>query len=277
MSIKVGVDNYSYHRLLGETRAGEAPASRQQWGWEDTVRSAHMSGADVVALETCFIDEPGTVLRYSACRDPLVMLSWGHPYGLEYGTSARAEGDLLEWMSVAAELEARRMRIVVAHPALRGELWNPDTRHRTVDALRRVAGQAREFDLDLVIENHADLKARELAELIDDSELGNLGVCLDIANAIRVDDDPVEAARILAPHVRVMHVKDVDLTRPYGLAGPPSVRLGTGSLPVREVMDIVLESGSNVWLLVEIAQIESSVVLEEEWIERDIAWIRSQL
>jgi sugar phosphate isomerase/epimerase len=236
-----------------------------------------MSGAEVVALETCFIDAPGTVLRYAACRDPLVMLSWGHPYGLEYGTSVKAEEDLLEWMNLAAELEARRMRIVVAHPALREDLWRPDTKRKTVDALRRVARRARERDLDLVIENHADLTAQELSELIDGAEVENVGVCLDIANAVRVGDDPVEAARMLAPSVRVMHVKDVDLTRPYGLTGPPSVQLGTGSLPVREVIDIVLGSGSDVWLLVEIAQIENSALVEEEWIERDIAWIRSQL
>ena len=277
MAIKVGVDNYSYHRLLGEVRPGERPNSGNVWDWEDTIRSARSSGADVIALETCFIAEPAKVLNYARHRDPMVMVSWGHPYGLEFGTSVDAERDLRTWMSIAAGLDARCMRIVLGHPALRESLWARDTREMTIDALRRVSERAADLQLELAIENHADLTAEELADVIDIVGAENLGVCFDIANAVRVGDAPLEAARTLAPYVRIMHVKDVDLSRSFGLVGPPSVELGTGSLPVREAIDAVLRSSTDVWLLVEIAQIEDPTAVEEEWVRRDIDWIRAQL
>ena len=277
MSILVGVDNYSFHRLLGETRPGESPSSDSPWDWKDTIRFAEVSGADVIALETCFISGPDEVIHYRGYRRPQLMVSWGHPNGLEYGTSTNAENDLLAWMRIAAELESRRMRIVIAHPALREKLWTPSTRRRTIESLKRVAASARTFDLHLAIENHADLTARELVDLLDAVGAENLEVCFDLANASRVGDDPIDAARVLAPHVSVMHVKDVDLTRSYGLAGPPSVKLGTGSLPVRQAVKVVTEARPDVWLLVELAQIEDSALSEEEWVTRDIAWIRSHL
>lgn len=277
MGIRVGVDNYSYHRLLGEVRVGETLPIDQSWDWTDSIRSAKRSGADVIALETCFIPSPAQVLRYSTKVDPMVMLSWGHPFGLKYGVSTDAEIDLLSWMDIASGLICRRMRIVVGHPALHGRLWNRENAGRTVESLRRVTQRAVELGLELALENHADLQARELRDLVRSVDSPNLGVCLDPVNAVRVSDDPLEATHILAPYVRVVHVKDVDLSSPYGLAGPPSVPLGTGSLPVRDILDVVTANHRDVWLLVEVAQIEGPDVREEEWITRDVAWVRDQL
>ncbi len=273
----VGVDNYSYHRLLGEVRSGEAAPRAGNWRWPDTVHSATGSGADVLAVETCFIDDPADVRSFARQRNPLVMLSWGHPYGLEYGTSPEAERDLVDWVTVAADMDARRMRIVIAHPALRERLWTQENRERTIHALSRVSALAGEYGLELGIENHADLTARELVEVILEVDAPNLGVCFDLANAVRVGDDPLDAAHVLAPFTRVMHVKDVDARGAFGLSGPPSVPLGTGSLPVRDAIGVVTQQQPDAWLLVEIAQIEDPHADEEEWVSRDIAWIRDVL
>lgn len=273
----MGVDNYSYHRLLGEVRNGELPPGGSPWDWQRTVRAGAESGADVVALETCFIETPTDVLNYAEHIDPMVMISWGHPYGLEYATSHAAEADLVEWIGIAAGLTARRMRIVVAHPALRNHLWNSENRDRTVTALRRIAEHAGEAGLELAIENHADLTAQELRDIIEAVGAANLGVCFDIANALRVGDDPIEAAQILAPFVQVMHVKDVDTSQPFGLPGPPSVPLGTGSLPVREALQIIGAAQPDAWFMVEVAHIADPAADEEAWVHRDIDWIRSTI
>lgn len=273
--VLVGVDNYSYHRLLGEVRLGEVAPRTGTWTWEDTVHSATRSGANVIAVETCFIHDAADLRRFGQQHDPLIMLSWGHPYGLEYGTSSEAEKDLVDWLTVAADMQASRMRIVIAHPALRSRLWTKANRLKTISALSKISERALEYGLELGIENHADLTARELVEVIHDVDAPNLGVCFDIANAIRVGDDPLVAARTLAPYATVMHVKDVQTHVTFELSGPPSVPLGTGSLPVREALEIVVEQRPDVWLLVEIAQIEDPQALEEDWVTHDIEWIRA--
>lgn len=99
----IGIDNYSFHRFLGEVRPGECQVVGSQWSWDLTIDAALAAGADVVAFETCF-------MTLSDCREVLsrpleivTMLSWGHPFGLEYGASAVAEEDAQAWLRLAAE------------------------------------------------------------------------------------------------------------------------------------------------------------------------------
>lgn len=272
----IGVDTYSYHRLLGEVRQGEQP-STFAWGLVETTQSALRSGAEAIAYETCFLGPPDIAYRAFADVPVPFMFSWGHPYGLEYGTSQEAEHDALRWIAASARVGASQMRIVVAHPALREGLWSSTNRQRSIDALRRLCDAAASVDVHLAIENHADLTAVELREVIDDVGNPDLGVCFDIANALRVGDDPEQAAEVLAPLVIAMHVKDVDLSDSWGVTGPPSAPLGAGSLPLSSVLDTVLEANPGAWLLVELAHLVDAPMDEEEWVTRDIAWIRSAI
>ena len=273
---RVGVDTYSYHRLLGELRPGEEPVS-QTWTLGQTTQSALRSGAEAIAYETCFLDPPDIADRAFADMSVPFMFSWGHPYGLEFGTSPEAEHDAMRWIEASARVGASQMRIVVAHPALREAMWNSTNRQRSIDALRRLCDAAASLDVRLAIENHADLTAVDLCEVIDDVGDPDLGVWFDIANALRVGDDPEQAAEVLAPFVVAMHVKDVDRSDAWGVTGPPSAPLGAGSLPLSSVMDTVLEVNPSVWLLVELAHLVDAPMDEEAWVTRDIAWIRSAI
>ena len=60
---------------------------------------------------------------------------------------------------------------------------------------------------------------------------------LDTANALRVGDDVAAAARRLAPVVEILHLKDCVGRGTTGSAGPVSVPLGEGVIPVDEVLD----------------------------------------
>lgn len=273
---RIGVDTYSYHRLLGELRSGEQPVS-ETWTLAQTKQSALRSGAEAIAFETCFLNPPDIASDAFAEIPVPFMFSWGHPYGLEFGTSKEAEHDAMRWIDVSARVGASQMRIVIAHPALREALWNSANRQRSIAALRRLCDAAASLDVRLAIENHADVTAVELREVIDDVGDPELGVCFDIANALRVGDDPEQAAEVLAPFMMAMHVKDVDLSESWGVTGPASTPLGTGSLPLSSVIDTVLETNPGVWLLVELAHLVNAPMDEEEWVSRDIAWIRSAI
>lgn len=273
---RIGVDTYSYHRLLGELRPGERPVS-ETWTLAQTKQSALRSGAEAIAYETCFLNPPDIASDAFAEIPVPFMFSWGHPYGLEFGTSKEAEHDAMRWIDVSARVGASQMRIVIAHPALREALWNSANRQRSIAALRRLCDAAASLDVRLAIENHADVTAVELREVIDDVGDPELGVCFDIANALRVGDDPEQAAEVLAPFMMAMHVKDVDLSESWGVTGPASTPLGTGSLPLSSVIDTVLETNPGVWLLVELAHLVNAPMDEEEWVSRDIAWIRSAI
>ena len=94
--MRIGIDSYSYHRLLGEVRPGETePGGR--WRPDDAIAHARALGVDGVSLETCFLDRDAPI-----DAGPLeLVIAWGHRHGLEYGANPTALDDLLAWLDRA--------------------------------------------------------------------------------------------------------------------------------------------------------------------------------
>ena len=240
MPARIGVDSYSYHRLLGEVRRGETPALHVfPRGSLDVVAEARRLELDFVLLQTSFLGDPAD---FSApafvveAGDVAVGLSWGAGEGLEFGERADALQSLVDWLGPAAELGLPVMRIVAGGPAHRGSPAGP-----LAELLREACAAARDHGLRLALENHADLTAAELERLLED--VGpDLRVCFDTANALRVGDDVAAAARRLAPAIEILHLKDCAGCWDDPVAGPVSVPLGDGVIPVDEVLDACPEA-----------------------------------
>ncbi len=280
--MRIGVDSYSYHRLLGELRRGEptvpAPFPR---GSLDAVAHARDAGADAVALETCFLPAPrdldvGALVEEADGLE--LALSWGAPNGLEFGAREEALDDLLEWLELAPELGVRVVRIVAAGPSLRR--LEPVERQlaRTEAPLAEAATRARSLGLELALENHGDLTAAEIAVLLRRVDDPALGVCLDTANAARVGDDVLEAAELLAPSVRMVHLKDCEPLAAVRdpVAGPRSVPYGEGVIPVGGVLETLAAAGFDGLVCVELAQLGPGD--DERQLVRDsVRWLRRTL
>jgi sugar phosphate isomerase/epimerase len=276
--VVVGIDSYTYHRLLGELRPGEDdPGERLTDGGVAVLAEARVLGVDAVSLETCYLDPPSrldTVELREVATGLELALSWGAPNGLEFGRNAGALEDLLAWISLAPRVDCRRMRIVAAGPRLRGQA--SDWPH-AVAPLRSAARCAADEGLELALENHGDLRASEIDALLDEVDEPALGVCFDTANALRVGEDVVEAARLLAPRVRMVHLKDVEPLENVvdPVAGPRSLPYGEGIIPLEDVLDILDRHGFDGSVCIEIAQLGPGVD-ERELAASCVAWLRAR-
>jgi len=234
MPARVGVDSYAYHRLLGEVRRGEVPPLHVfPRGSLDVVAEARRLGLDFVFLQTSFLGDPtgfSAAAFVGEADGVAVGLSWGGLEGLASGERTGALRGLLAWLEPAAQLGLPVMRIVAGGPAHRG-------RHagRLAGLLREACAAARDHGLLLALENHGDLTADELERLVE--QVDDLRICFDTANALRVGDDVAAAARRLAPAVEILHLKDCRPSWDDPAAGPVSVPLGEGVIPVDEVLD----------------------------------------
>jgi sugar phosphate isomerase/epimerase len=277
--MRIGVDSYSYHRLLGELRPGEDdPGERLADGGEAVIGEAAGLCVDGVSLETCYLDPPRRLdveaLRSAAGPVELV-LAWGAPEGLELGAASGKRDDLRDWIEAAARLGCRVLRIVAAGPRLRARA--AAELPSLVEPLQEAAAQARSRGLALALENHGDLTAAQLSWLLDRGGDDALGICFDTANALRVGDDPVDAARLLAPGVRLVHLKDCEsldaVTDP--VAGPRSVPYGTGVVPVAAVLDVLEGAGFAGLVCVEIAQLGPGAD-ERALVADGVRWLRAR-
>jgi sugar phosphate isomerase/epimerase len=276
--MRVGVDTYCYHRLLGEIRPGEQdPGERFARGTLDAIAHCRRLAVDAISLETCFLD-PADALDVDELRSeagPLeLVLAWGHPDGLGFAEIPGALDDLVRWIGLAPALPCSLVRLVVGSPRLRRSDVVRDQILRTVAPLREAARAASAAGVELAVENHADLTAAELCELLERVGDPVVGVCLDTANALRVGDDPLDAAMVLAPWVRMLHLKDCE--EPDGSAtGPRSVSYGQGVVPLEAVLEAV--ALSDPLACVELGHLGGGPVDERGLVADGAAWLRARL
>ena len=281
--MRVGIDSYSYHRYFGEVRVGEEdPGIR--WTTLDFLNRAADLGVDGVSLETCYLD-----LDDPAFRDRLALsvgdadldtvLAWGHPGGLEMGTSEERLGDLLRVIDHAADMDISLVRLVVGTYTHWGMETTDVSVERLVPRVREACRYAAESDIRMAIETHTALPVAALAELVERVDASNLGVVLDTANVVRVGSDLIEATRLLAGTTDMVHMKDLDLSE-AGFGGPggwwPCTSLGAGDLDLHGVLDGLHSVGFAGLLCVELATLPPGSD-EDSMVAESVAWLRDSI
>jgi 3-oxoisoapionate decarboxylase len=131
----------------------------------------------------------------------------------------------------------------------------------------------------LAIENHIDLLADELLDLLETMDSPWLGVCLDTANNLRMFEDPVQVTQKLLPWVRATHIKDVTAQRgdPKTFAFWPSVPLGEGLVQLPEILALLKGSGYAGLLAVEIDYLHPQYESEEVALAKSLGYLRGEI
>jgi sugar phosphate isomerase/epimerase len=271
--MRIGIDSYSYHRLLGEVRPGEWPAGPPIPDPAALVREMAQAGGEVLSLETVFLGPPGALdarVLVDAAGGRELALAWGHPYGLRWGADLDALDELLAWIGLAPALGVRLVRCVAAHPALRPR-GGPTRRQLepTAGALARAVASARAHGVTLAVENHGDVGADALSALL--AAVPGLAVCLDTANALRVGEDPVALAAAVGAHVAMVHLKDVADTGP----DPRSVAYGEGVVDLDGVL-AALPRDPELPVCIELAQLGEGPVDERALVRQGVAWLAAR-
>ena len=82
---------------------------------------------------------------------------------------------------------------------------------RLAAAFRVLCPVAEDFGMTFALENHADYRAPDLLRLLEMVDRDSLRIQLDTGNPFAVAEEPVDAARALAPHVVSTHIKDMTI------------------------------------------------------------------
>lgn len=251
--LAVGFDSFCYHRRFGETTLWETPATIV-WTTDDVVDRATDVGAEIVSLQTSYlaIDPAHAAGKLAIARlaerlrerGLQALFAWGHRDGLKAGADPARVVDARAWIVAAAGFDVPLLRIVAGDQ----HVWRQPVAQRTnrlMPVLGELARVAADHGIALAIENHADFRMVDLVALVEHVGAANLGICLDFGNAVRVGDDLIDAARMAAPHTRMVHVKDLRI-QPGSVGDPaawwPTVPLGTGDLTVDGALDTALEA-----------------------------------
>ena len=215
MTLKVGIDNYSYHRFFGEVYPQQETPDKQLTT-EDFLKRAKELGVDGVSLESCFIKSfdseylaelKSTLDGYGFDR----VWAWGHPDGLEGGKNEAMLTDMIEHISYARAIGAEVMRVVGSSLAFRFEPHGPQLEKLT-KMFKEAVKVAEELNIKMAVENHFDFDSDEFLALIEEVGSPYFGLTFDTGNFTRMLDEPVKAMEKLGKYVYATHIKDLKIT-----------------------------------------------------------------
>lgn len=284
----VGIDSYCFHRYFGEIYPDVQTDPGTRWDMKDDfVPFAVSLDVDEVALETLFypaLDDDYCAAIKEELDDAGLrrVIGWGHPDGLHRGQDQEALEDLIRHIPRAATVGADTMRIVASSMLYVDEPHGPQIT-ASAEMLKRAAEVAEEHGVTLALENHIDFTSGEILEILDRVGSDHLKVNFDVGNSLRLYEDPVEAARNLAPYTVATHTKDITTRRDH--VGAPSERFlfwpscptGEGLIDFLGVARVLDEAGFEGSLALEMDLIASpwDAAPEEESVAQSVAYLRS--
>ncbi|GBD35293.1 hypothetical protein HRbin36_00403 [bacterium HR36] len=281
--MKLAIDSYCYHRYFGEYYEGLQEDIKERRTVWDILRRARGLGCRGISLEACYLPAEEAKFR-EALREELHRLqlelvwAWGHPNGLRSGADRQAEQDLVRHIEYARECGAEVMRIVGGSWRTRPPRWSAH-RRQMLTVLRRLVPKAERTGIVLALENHLDLTANQMRELMQAIDSPYLGVCLDTANNLRIYEYPVEVAEILAPWVRATHIKDITSLRgnPRTFGFWPSVPLGQGVVEIPRILQILRSANYRGLLAIEIDFLHPKYKSEDRAIAQSVRYLAAEL
>ncbi len=215
MTLKVGIDNYSYHRFFGEVYPQQV-APEKDMTTEDFLARAKELGVDGVSLESCFIKsfEEDYLRELKKKLDDYGfdrVWAWGHPDGLEGGKNEPMLDDMIKHISYAKLIGAPVMRTVGSSLAFRFDPHEPQLKKLT-KMFKEAVKVAEDLDVKLAVENHFDFDSDEFLRLFEDVASDHFGLTFDTGNFMRLLDEPVKAMEKLGKYVFATHIKDIKIT-----------------------------------------------------------------
>ncbi len=192
---------------------------------------------------------------------------------IEVGSRGLTPAHAIEMVGLARRVGADLVRFVVDGPD-----FHP-TPAEIVGMLREVAlrlGQVR-----LGIENHDRLKAAVLRSIVEEVGSDRIGICLDTANSLGAGEGIDVVLAELGAHTFNLHIKDFHVTRlphqmGFAVEGRPA---GEGMLDVPGLLAGLRRHGRCGSAVLELwtppgASIGETVVREEDWSARSLAYLR---
>lgn len=151
---------------------------------------------------------------------------------------------------------------------------------RMADHLAPVAEEAGRRGLRLGLLPHLDYRAAEILGVVRQADQGALGLAYDTANAFPVCEEPVVAARLLAPHAVAVALKDVQVyparSNDVTIWGTP---LGEGSVDFEPILSLLTEhlpdpAGTTACVKLRLPPASQE---HDAWMRRSLEYLRARL
>lgn len=146
-------------------------------------------------------------------------------------TSASDNKTLDDAIRIALKTGASSVRF---YPRYEGAL--SDVLRFIADDIRYLKEHYQHSGLTFVLEQHEDLKGRELVQLIKNADFPELTLLFDFGNMINAAELPMEALADMQDYITQVHIKDAVILEEGDGFGHKACRSGEGNLPFKDML-----------------------------------------
>ena len=177
-----------------------------------------------------------TVENLDAIRDEIKK----HGLYAEIDTNGTSEADLKKALRVANHIGANVIRTYIRFNKFDAEAYK-----QTTEDLKNIVPELKKYRIKIALENHEYETSEELIKIIKEVNSVWVGLHYDFGNSMMVWEDPVKAAKNMAPYTYTTHFKDhIIVEEPeteygYLVCGVPA---GTGNIDLEECFKIMVEN-----------------------------------
>jgi 3-oxoisoapionate decarboxylase len=242
--VLLGLDTYSYHIALGTDPAVKPRRPMDLFEVMDRLGELELSGFQIDPLHWRDLSRRDlqAVRREADARHLFV----------ECGAMGISLPEIEKALRACAILGTRVLRSFLGFNRFSHRTDVQRELEYAAEQLRSALPLIRQEGVRLAIENHGDVRSRELVALVEQLDSPHVGVCLDTGNSLCVLEDPLSAARQLAPFSITTHFKDCAIVGTASGCKIVGAALGEGMLPLPELFRIISEDTGLDRLLIEI-------------------------
>ena len=126
---------------------------------------------------------------------------------LQPGTRGLTLENIKHYITIAQALSSPFIRMVIDD-----DNYHPGE-EEIKEVIKKVVPLLKECDVMLAIENHDRFSCSLLERIIQDTDPGSVGICLDTVNSLGAGEGVTEVLNTLAPYTINLHIKDINITR----------------------------------------------------------------
>lgn len=280
--MKIAIDGYCYHRHFNQHYPLLEQEAVPQLNFWQCLEQAIQFQIEGISIESFMLPDPTEddilKLRQILSAQQLELIwAWGHPSGFESGQNAQALVDFQKHAKIAQALGAKTMRICAGGRKSRPQGTWQNHKKSLLPLLEKATDFAIQHQLTLALENHVDLLADEIVDLVKTIDSPHFGICLDTANNLRMLEDPWQAIEKMAPYAKATHIKDVQAFQgdPKTFAFWPSVVSGQGLIPLEKTFHLLNQLNYQGLLALEIDYLHPQYTSEYDAFSQSLNYLKN--
>lgn len=195
---------------------------------------------------------------------------------IQVGTKGLTVLNVNNYLIIARRLKSSFLRIVIDSDDYR------PAEEEVMSILTGLIPALIEANVQLIIENHDRFKAKTLKKIIEKTDPGWIGICLDTTNSLGAGEGIGEVTEILSPYTLNLHIKDFKIGRVEHKMGftVSGCAAGDGMLDIPWLLKETGKHGKCETVTLELwsepdQTIEQTIQKEKKWADKSIDYLKT--